>query len=146
MWLCQPTVNHTPQCNFLRVFVQPSPNLKVTLPFLHWHFMDQKSPSCCSGNTYTCSKRANRTPKCLPEGHPRCGHQLQTTLNWGTGKSRWNSVRTKEITTGYQTLTYKSHQAIQCNPASERCHLQKMICAELYLCVTEILGNYWREG
>lgn len=55
-------------------------------------------------------------------------------------------LRTKEITTGYQTLTYKSHQAIQCNPASERCHLQKMICAELYLCVTEILGNYWREG
>lgn len=31
------------------------------------------------------------------------------------------------------------------DPVSERCHLLKMACADLYLCVIAILSNYWRQ-
>lgn len=114
MWLSAHfCANHTSQHNFLRGFLQPSPHLKTTLPFLHWHFMDQKSPSRVSGNTHTCSRRADRA---LLLETPRYGQQQ----HWRNGKSRWNSARTKEITTAYATLTTKSHQAIQCNPLTCR--------------------------
>lgn len=77
------------------------------------------------------------------EGHHHYGQQLKATiLNW----KYWEvKLLLSQDLENAKALMIKSHYPMQRDPASERCHLQKTACDDLYLCVTAILGNYWRQ-